>query len=217
MTTASERLAALRRSYELGSLDESDVDPDPIVQFSRWLSEAVEVGVVEPNAMVLATIDADGTPSARTVLLKGVDERGFVLYSQRRSRKGRAMIAQPRASLVFPWHSMDRQVTVVGSVEEVDRAETAEYFASRPWGSRLSAWVSPQSQVVSGRAELEAEWARLAERWPEGTAVPMPDHWGGFRVVPATVELWQGRRDRLHDRLRYRREGGAWVLERLAP
>jgi len=217
MISDSERLAALRRSYELGSLDVSDVDPDPIVQIGRWLTEATGAGIVEPNAMVLATADADGTPSARTVLLKGLDELGLVFFSQRRSRKGRALLGDPRAGLVFPWHAMDRQVTVVGTVSEVDRAQTQAYFDSRPWGSRIAVWASDQSQVLSSRADLEGEWARFAEQWPEGTPVPLPEHWTGFRVVPVTVELWQGRRDRLHDRLRYRRAGSSWVIERLAP
>jgi pyridoxamine 5'-phosphate oxidase len=212
------RLAALRRSYARGTLSESDVDADPFTQFDRWFDDAVEAGLTEPNAMVLATAGPDGTPSARTVLLKGADRRGFVLYTNHGSRKGREMLANPRASLVFPWFEIDRQVVVVGTVEQVDREETAAYFRSRPHGSKVAAWASAQSTVVPDRQALDERYAELARRWPEGTDVPVPDHWGGFRVVPSTLDLWQGRESRLHDRLRYRRqETGTWVVERLAP
>ncbi|MBX9243957.1 pyridoxamine 5'-phosphate oxidase [Actinotalea ferrariae] len=211
------RLAALRRSYERSRLLEADLAPDPFTQFQRWFDEAVEAGLTEPNAMVLATAAPDGTPSARTVLLKGFDERGFVLFTNHGSRKGREMLANPRASLTFPWFEMDRQVVVCGDVEQVEREVAAEYFASRPHGSRIGAWASEQSSVVPDRATLDERFAELSRRWPEGTDVPLPPHWGGFRVVPGTVELWQGRASRLHDRLRYRRDGGAWVVERLAP
>ncbi|WP_182111643.1 MULTISPECIES: pyridoxamine 5'-phosphate oxidase [unclassified Actinotalea] len=211
------RLAALRRSYERSRLDEADVAPDPVTQFLRWFDDAVTAGLAEPNAMVLATAAPDGTPSSRTVLLKGVDERGFVLFTHRGSRKGREMLDNPRASLTFPWFEMDRQVVVRGDVHEVDRAETAAYFTSRPHESQVAAWASAQSTVLADRAELDGRFAELALRWPPGTEVPVPPHWGGFRVVPVTVELWQGRASRLHDRLRYRREAGAWVVERLAP
>lgn len=210
-------LPALRRRYLRGALDVGDVDPDPVAQVHRWLADARDAGVVEPNAMVLATADRDGAPSARTVLLKGLDGRGFTFYTQLRSAKGAELLANPRAALVFPWHAMDRQVVVEGRVVLVDRDEVAAYFVSRPRGSQLAAWASPQSQVVGDRAELEARWAEADARWPDGEPVPVPDHWGGFRVVPASVELWQGREARLHDRLRYRRVGDAWILERVAP
>lgn len=212
----AERLAALRRAYARGVLREQDVAPDPFVQFRSWFDDAVAAGLTEPNAMVLATAAADGAPSARTVLLKGLDT-GFVLFTHRGSRKGREMRANPRASLVFPWFEMDRQVVVVGVVEEVDRAASAAYFASRPRESQLGAWASDQSTVLPDRAALDERFAAAEARWPQGVPVPLPQGWGGFRVVPTTVELWQGRASRLHDRLRYRREGGTWVVERLAP
>ncbi|WP_024287742.1 pyridoxamine 5'-phosphate oxidase [Cellulomonas sp. KRMCY2] len=211
------RLAALRRSYARATLREVDLAAEPIAQFQRWFEDAVAGGLTEPNAMVLATAAADGTPSARTVLLKGVDQRGFVLFTNHGSRKGREMLANPRASLVFPWFEIDRQVVVVGDVEPVDREASAAYFGSRPHDSRIGAWASPQSTVLPDRATLDQRFAELTLRWPEGTDVPLPDHWGGFRVVPVTVEFWQGRTSRLHDRLRYRRDAGGWVVERLAP
>lgn len=211
------RLAALRRSYERSQLVEDDLAADPMTQFAGWFDDAVAAGLSEPNAMVLATAAPDGAPSARTVLLKGLDERGFVLFTNHGSRKGREMLANPRAALTFPWFEMDRQVVVCGEVEEVDREAAAAYFAGRPHGSQVGAWASEQSSVLPDRAALEARFAELSRRWPEGTEVPLPPHWGGFRVVPGTVEFWQGRASRLHDRLRYRRDGGAWVVERLAP
>lgn len=210
-------VAALRRSYALAGVDESDVDPDPHTQFDRWLAEAVAARVLEPNAMVCSTATPDGRPSSRTVLLKGHDVRGFTWYTGYGSRKGRELAANPWASLLFPWYALERQVVVTGRVERVGREETAAYFASRPHGSRLGAWASEQSSVIPSRDVLEARWAELAERWPEGTDVPLPDRWGGFRLVPDAVELWQGRPSRLHDRLRYRLDGDAWVLERLSP
>ncbi|MCL3860458.1 pyridoxamine 5'-phosphate oxidase [Actinotalea sp. K2] len=214
-------LAALRRSYVRSVLGEHDLAPDPFAQFQRWFDDAVAGGLTEPNAMVLATASSDGVPSSRTVLLKQVDERGFVLYTNHGSRKGREMLANPRASLTFPWFEIDRQVVVVGAVEQVDRAQTEDYFRSRPHESQLGAWASEQSSVLVGRAVLEQRFAELRDRYPTGAQVPVPDHWGGFRVVPGTVEFWQGRASRLHDRLRYTREvqGDAprWRVERLAP
>ncbi len=208
----------LRREYTREALSEASVDPDPIVQFRRWFDEAEAAGLPEPNAMTLATATADGRPSARVVLLKGVDARGFAFYTNYASRKGRELAANPRAALVFHWAELERQVRVEGRVERLSEQESAAYFRSRPLGARLGAWVSPQSEVIAGREVLETRLAELAARFADGD-VPLPPWWGGFRLVPELVELWQGRPDRLHDRLRYRRggSGGGWRLERLAP
>jgi len=212
-------LAALRRSYPQSALSETDVADDPISQFVAWFTEVRDAGIVEPNALVLATADDSARPSARTVLLKDVDERGFTIYTNYSSRKSREIAHNPWVSMVFPWHVVERQVIVTGRAERVSRAESAVYFASRPYGSRLGALASPQSSVITSRAVLEERYASLARRYPEGGDVPLPEDWGGFRIVPDTVEFWQGRPNRLHDRLRYRRElsDGAWLLERLAP
>ncbi len=191
--------------------------PDPVTQFSRWLSDAVAAGLPEPTAMVLATASPDGAPRARTVLLKGYDSGGFVFYTNKTSRKGLDLSANPRACLLFPWHAMHRQVIVEGDVAEVSPQQSERYFHSRPHGSQLGAWASRQSSVLASRTELDDRYARLQARWPPGTEVPMPPFWGGFLVIPAQVEFWQGRVDRLHDRLRYRRAGGGWVIERLSP
>lgn len=217
--TAPGDLAAMRRSYERATLLEADLAGNWLTQFRAWFADAEASGLVEePNAMVLSTADAGGRPSSRTVLLKGVDERGFVLYTNLRSRKGREALANPRAALLFPWHPLQRQVLVDGRVEPVPDAEADLYFATRPHGSKLGAHASEQSAVIGSRDGLEACWAALAERYPEGTEVPRPPHWGGLRVVPEAVELWQGRPSRLHDRLRYRRSPqGTWSVERLAP
>ncbi|HEY8451419.1 MAG: pyridoxamine 5'-phosphate oxidase [Micromonosporaceae bacterium] len=210
-------LSTLREEYDSDRvLTEGDLAGDWVTQFGAWLADAIAAGVPEPNAMTLATADARGRPSARTVLLKRYDARGFVCFTNLRSRKATEALSNPYASLVFAWTPLRRQVVVCGGVETVARPEVEEYFATRPRGSQLSAWASPQSQVISSRAELEAAFAAAAERF--GDRVPAPPHWGGLRIVPETVEFWQGRRDRLHDRLRYRRvAGGEWVVERLAP
>ncbi|WP_091062632.1 pyridoxamine 5'-phosphate oxidase [Micromonospora humi] len=209
----------MRNEYDADlGLTESDLAADWHTQFARWFADAVAHPLPEPNAMVLGTADAQGRPSGRTVLLKGYDAEGFVLYTNHLSRKGAELTANPWASLVFPWFPMQRQVTVTGRVERVTRAETESYFAVRPRGSQLGAWASTQSAVVPDRAALDAEYRAAAERFAAVEQIPAPPHWGGFRVRPETVEFWQGRAGRLHDRLRFRlAESGVWVVERLAP
>jgi pyridoxamine 5'-phosphate oxidase len=207
----------MRGIYLADTLDERELAATWLAQFERWLDDAINAPLPEPNAMVMATADASGRPSARTVLLKLVDERGFVLYTNLESRKGRDTAANPAASLVFPWQALHRQVVVNGAVERVDDKEADAYFATRPHGSKLGALASPQSQVIASRAALDQARAQLARRYPEGSRVPRPRRWGGLRVVPESVEFWQGRPDRLHDRLRFRVERGAWRVERLAP
>ncbi len=211
-----EHLAQMRRSYRGEPLNESDLAADWLTQLRRWLDEALRAGLPEPNAMVLATAGADGVPSARTVLLKAYDERGLVVFTNLTSRKGREALANPRATLLFPWVELERQVVVEGTVEQIDRAETEAYFRSRPRGSQIGAWTSRQSTVLPGREALEQRQAALEERFA-GRDVPVPDFWGGLRVLPTAVEFWQGRSSRLHDRLRYRQDGAQWVVERLSP
>ena len=206
----------MRREYS-GALTEDDVTVGWPELFSAWLAAAVAADLPEPNAMVLATADGRGRPSARTVLLKGFDERGFVFYTNYHSRKGVELAANPYASLVFAWLPVARQVRVEGACEPVSRAETEAYFALRPRGSQLGAWASPQSEVVGSRAELDALARAIEDRFEGAEAVPPPPHWGGYRVRPDTVEFWQGRQDRMHDRIRYRREQEEWKVERLAP
>lgn len=210
-------LAELRREYAMATLDERAVDPDPLKQFLAWLDEAQHAEVRETNAMVLATASPDGTPSARVVLLKGADASGLVFFTDARSQKGEELAANPKAALVFWWCEMERQVRVAGPVTRVSDAESDAYFRTRPRDSRISAWASRQSEPVSGRARLELDWAEAAARNPEGS-VPRPPYWGGFRVVPVEYEFWQGRPNRLHDRIRYRgKPEGAWAIERLSP
>ena len=208
--------AVMREDYRRAELRRADLAPTWVGQFARWFADATAAGLPEPNAMIVATAAADGQPSARTVLLKGYDERGLVFFTNHGSRKGAEALANPRASLVFPWFPMQRQVVVCGAVEQVDRSETEAYFASRPRGSRLGAWASPQSQAIPDRRALEEAYAAAGERFGDGE-VPAPPHWGGFRVVPVSVEFWQGRSSRLHDRLRYVCDAGNWSVERLAP
>lgn len=207
-------LAALRAEYELGGLDEADLTPDPLDLFTRWFAEVRAAGIGEPNAMVLATAGPVG-PSARTVLLKGVDE-GFVFFTNYDSRKGRELAENPACSLVFGWYGVQRQVRVEGTAARVSSEETATYFGSRPRASQLGAWASAQSTEVSSRDELETAYAAVEARFGDGE-IPVPPYWGGFRVVPSSIEFWQGRRGRMHDRLAYRRQGDGWVTRRLAP
>lgn len=212
--TDDRQLAALRRDYVRAGLAEVDLAPTWLEQFARWFAEAT--GLTEPNAVVLATATADGSPSARTVLLKAYDERGLVVFTNLTSRKAREALTNPRATLLFPWVELERQVVVEGAVEQVSAAETEDYFRLRPRASQLGAWVSHQSAVIEGRKVLEERRAVLEERFAAGD-VPVPDFWGGLRVVPTAVEFWQGRPDRLHDRLRYRLDGDGWLVERLSP
>jgi pyridoxamine 5'-phosphate oxidase len=221
--SGQQRVADLRRHYRLAGLAESDVAPEPMTQFHRWFVEAVasmdDAGFPEPNAMVVATADETGRPSTRMVLLKDYDAAGFVFYTNYGSRKAREIAANPHVSLHFPWLVLQRQVVVTGTARKVERARTQAYFSSRPYGSRIGAWASRQSSVVADRAALEDAYAATMRRFPEGGDVPAPDHWGGFVVEPDAVEFWQGRPNRLHDRLRYRRVDGGptWTLERLSP
>lgn len=214
--TIMSTLADLRKDYSLTGLLEPNLARDPFRQFDQWFREAEAAKLNEPNAMTLATASAEGLPSARIVLLKGVDGRGFVFFTNYESHKGRDLAANPRASLVFPWLELERQVIVSGTVAKVSREESDTYFQSRPIGSQLGAWASAQSTIVPDRDTLESNLRAIKTRY-EGQPVPTPPHWGGYRVSPTTVDFWQGRRNRLHDRLRYRRTDDGWVIERLAP
>ncbi len=208
-------IAQLRKSYERAELDESASEADPLQQFDRWLREALAAQLPEPNAMTLATVGANGRPSTRIVLIKGYDARGIVWYTNYESRKGRELAANPQAALQFHWVELERVVRIEGKVEFAGTDESDAYYASRPLDSRLGAWASPQSQVIGGRAVLVANAAKAA--LTHGLHPPRPPHWGGYRLVPDTWEFWQGRKSRLHDRLRYRLDQGAWLRERLAP
>ena len=219
MTAETPSPAVMRRDYtERGAFLESDLAATWTEQFTAWFADVTAAGLPEPNAMIVATADRAGRPSARTVLLKGYDSNGFVFYTNYTSRKGTEALENPYASLVFPWFPIQRQVIVTGRVVKVSRAETERYFSTRPRGSQLGAWASPQSQVLPDRAAVDAGMAAAEERFGTDRPVPAPPHWGGLRVVPDAVEFWQGRRNRLHDRLRYRCQANAeWVVERLAP
>jgi len=210
-------LAEIRNAYCRGKLQRADLHQDPIEQFNLWLKDAIDAGIVEPTAMSLATTGADGRPLVRTVLLKGLDPRGFVFFTNLESRKARQLEENPNAALLFPWLVLERQVIVAGPAEKLSSAESLNYFLTRPRDSQLAAWASQQSTVIASRKILEMQWARMKAKFAAGQ-VPLPSFWGGYRVKPQTIEFWQGRQSRLHDRFQYTLEpGGSWRLERLAP
>jgi pyridoxamine 5'-phosphate oxidase len=216
---SSSKWEEMRAEYIRDGLYEDDLEPDPTKMFQRWMSDAVAAGLPEPNAMVLSTVSEECRPSARMVLLKGLDEWGFVFYTNLLSRKGVELAGNPACSLLFPWHAIQRQVRVEGIASQLLREDVAVYFAGRPRGAQLGAWASHQSSTVANRTELESAYAAAETRYPESIEVPVPPEWGGYAVRPTLVEFWQGRRDRLHDRLVYRRTDAAdlWTTERLAP
>ena len=216
MTITPEQLAALRQEYALQGIRRADLHPDPLVQFGSWLALAHAKQLPEPNAMTLATVDEHGQPWTRTVLLKACDARGFTFFTNYEGAKARQLAREPRAALTFWWAGLERQVNVTGSIERAPREESEAYFQSRPVKSRLGAWASQQSEVLLNREQLERQLAEVEKRFGEGE-IPTPENWGGFTVRPETVEFWQGRRSRLHDRLRYSRAGDAWHVERLSP
>jgi pyridoxamine 5'-phosphate oxidase len=209
-------IADLRREYARARLDEASVSPEPVAEFARWFEEALKAEVLEPNAMTLATASDDGAPSARIVLLKGFDERGFVFFTDYRSQKGTELDRNPRAALVFYWPELERQVRITGRTATISREESEAYFRTRPRSSRISAWVSHQSQVIRSRKVLEDRVPEFQSRFP-GQEVPLPPYWGGFRLAPEAIEFWQGRESRLHDRIRYVLNGDRWRVERLSP
>lgn len=208
-------IADLRKDYKLASLNEADVASSPLAQFDKWFKEALSAELPEPTAMTLATCDAQSRPSARMVLIKDYDERGFVFFTNYESHKGQDLTANNRAALLFFWPELERQIRIQGRVEKVSAADSEEYYRSRPLASRISAWASPQSQVLPSRTALEARVAAFEAE--HGENPPRPAHWGGYRVVPQVMEFWQGRRDRLHDRIQYRLNNAVWKIERLAP
>jgi pyridoxamine 5'-phosphate oxidase len=208
--------ASMRRHYTQAALREEDLLADPFAQFTAWFKQAIDAEVLEPNAMSLATAWADGRPLLRTVLLKNYDDRGFVFFTNLGSRKARQLKENPHAALLFPWLALERQVIVTGRAERLSMVETVKYFVTRPRDSQIGAWASQQSSPISSRQVLEMEWESLKRKFSQGE-VPLPDFWGGFRVVPETIEFWQGGPNRLHDRMVYTRQGGAWKTERLAP
>lgn len=217
MTGKQADIGAIRTAYKMGSLNESEISEDPIVQFRRWFEEALESGVMEPNAMTLATASADGQPSVRIVLLKDISDAGFGFFTNYESQKGVELNRNPAAALLFFWPELQRQVRIIGQVAKMPAAQSDAYFHSRPSGSQLGAIASPQSREIAGRGELDARLTKLEQHYAAGTPIPRPSHWGGYRLTPQTIEFWQGRDNRLHDRLRYSRAHAGWRVVRLAP
>jgi pyridoxamine 5'-phosphate oxidase len=217
MSDRGKKLAALREEYARIGLTEVDLPSDPFSLFEQWLADAIASGMHEPTAMAVSTVGPIGAPSCRLVLLKAADERGLVFFTNYRSRKACDLEADPRCAVVFPWHNVLRQVRVEGTAERVSSWESDAYFATRPRASQVAAWASPQSEEVPDREYLDGEYERAVLRWPEPANIPRPEHWGGIRIVPSTVEFWQGRPDRMHDRIHYSRVGKSWRTRRLAP
>ena len=215
MSDSTQWFESLRVSYEQGELNEADITHNPLDQFNNWLQEAIKNEVPEPNAMVLATVNEDGQPAARNVLLKSADDNGFIFFTNKNSDKASDLKQNPNCTLLFSWLSQHRQVIVKGKAEEISREESNTYFQTRPYGSRISAWVSEQSQVIKSRDELEIKVKEFMDKYPEN--VPMPDYWGGYLVKPESIEFWQGRPSRLHDRIRFTKKGNAWTIERISP
>jgi pyridoxamine 5'-phosphate oxidase len=215
MSDSTQWFESLRVSYEQGELNESDINHNPLDQFNKWLEEAIKNQVPEPNAMVLATVNKDGQPAARNVLLKSADDNGFIFFSNKHSDKASDLKQNPNCTLLFSWLSQHRQVIVKGKAEEISREESNTYFQTRPYGSRISAWVSEQSQVIKSREDLEIKVKEFMDKYPEN--VPMPDYWGGYLVKPESIEFWQGRPSRLHDRIRFTKKGNTWTIERISP
>lgn len=215
MSDSTQWFESLRVSYEQGELNEADLTHNPLDQFNKWLQEAIENQVPEPNAMVLATVNKDGQPGARNVLLKSADDNGFIFFTNKNSDKATDLKQNPNCTLLFSWISQHRQVIVKGKAEEISREESNTYFQTRPYGSRISAWVSEQSQVIKNREELEIKVKEFMDKYPEN--VPMPDYWGGYLVKPESIEFWQGRPSRLHDRIRFTKKGNTWTIERISP
>ncbi len=215
MSDSTQWFESLRVSYEQGELNEADLTHNPLDQFNKWLQEAIENQVPEPNAMVLATVNKDGQPGARNVLLKSADDNGFIFFTNKNSDKATDLKQNPHCTLLFSWISQHRQVIVKGKAEEISREESNTYFQTRPYGSRISAWVSEQSQVIKNREELEIKVKKFMDKYPEN--VPMPVYWGGYLVKPESIEFWQGRPSRLHDRIRFTKKGNNWTIERISP
>lgn len=215
MTDSSKWFESLRVSYEQGELNESDITHNPFEQFNLWLQDAINNDVPEPNAMVLSTVNKQGQPSARNVLLKSADENGFIFFSNKTSDKAIDLKHNPHCSLLFSWLSQHRQVIVKGKAEEISMQDSDSYFQTRPYGSRISAWVSDQSKVIKNREELEVKVKEFMDKYPEN--VPMPSHWGGYLVKPESIEFWQGRPSRLHDRIRFTKKANNWTIERISP